>query len=158
MAATLPLIRTFFEAVKGQLPSGTTLTYPGSGDVVTIETGIVTGGWSATPPAATVGTGTGVFSGRTGGVVGWTTGTVVGRRLVRGRTFIVPIVAAAYDSDGTLQNATVAAWLTAAQALATNAAAPLIYHRPVGGSGGIAPQMNGAKVNDRVQVLTSRMH
>ena len=156
MAATLPLIRTFFEAFKTSIPSGVVITYPGGGDELTIETGVVTGGWSATPPAVTSWTGTGVYSGRTGACVSWHTSTVVGRRLVRGRTFIVPITASSYDSDGTLQNAGVAAWLAAAQALATSATPPLIYHRPVGGVGGIAPATTSATVSDRVQVLTSR--
>lgn len=157
-ATLLPPLRTFLANFITILPSGITLTFPTSGAQLEDTTGVVSGAWTASAPAQVVGTASGNYSGRTGLVVGWSTSVVVGRRLLRGRNFYVPISVNAYSPDGTLADGTVAAIQTAADAFIAGAGEQRIWHRPnnLPLNNGVSHPVASAKVRDRVQVLTSR--
>ena len=99
-------LRTFFAALSASyLPSGLTLAFPSTGDVIDEATGLITGAWSGPAAADVVGGAAGSYPGNAGAVVSWRTTLLVAGRRVRGRTFLVPLANAAYQSDGSLSTA-----------------------------------------------------
>ena len=124
-------VSTFFNAIKSVIPAGLTITVPSSGDVVDEATGELTGAWSATGGSSIATTGTANFAQGVGARIVWNTaGVFLGRR-VRGSTFVVPIVASAYDSGGLVGTTVVATLQTAADALvAAVSTAFKVWSRP----------------------------
>ncbi len=161
----LAALRTFFEAVKAFLPTGLTIAYPGSGDIINETTGTITDAWSTTPPANTVGTGGTTYMGPVGIVVEWTTATVVDGRRPIGKTFLVPAPIAILQADGTVVDTTVAAVKAAADTfVGATASQFFVWHRPVKDPlpphsitrlGGLAA-VTGSRVPDLQAVLRSR--
>jgi len=155
-------IRTFFEAIKSFLPSAVTLTYPSVTQTVAEASGIITGETSFTPPASTVGTGSSfVFASLAGACVTWGTNTFISGHRIRGRTFVIPAASSLYQADGTIVDASLTTMRTAATAyvvtgLAASPLVPVVWHRPVGGVGGVAAPMSAASISDKVAVLKSR--
>lgn len=159
-------LRTFFDSIKSLLPNSVTIQVPSSGDQLNDTTGTITGVW--TGPAQTSVTGNGGvigYAGGSGAVVEWLTGLIVGGRRPIGKTFIVPLIAAAYDSNGTLASTTLTTLQNAANALVVAYAGELkIFSRPFtppAGSSkpprvGVAAQIVAARIPDLAAVLTSR--
>lgn len=160
----LTALRTLFEAIKVDLPTGATITYPGSGDVISEATGQITDSWSATPPANTVGTGGTNYVGTAGYVLEWRcSGVVDGKRPI-GKTFIVPVRVAVFDSDGSITSAVLSIAVAASQAfVAATAGQFFVWHRPVRdpGSGDIIrvgglAAVTSSSVPDLAVVMRSR--
>ena len=150
-------IKTFFESIKNYLPSSVTIESPSSGDRLDEATGMLTGVWSGGVGGSTVGLADPKHSAPAGASVTWLTAGIVNGKRVRGRTFLVPLSVNAYQADGTLDNTAYGVIQSAADALVASAAGDLlVWHRPVAGAGGSAHPVTGAKVSDRVSILTSR--
>lgn len=116
--------RTFYDAIKSVIPNDVTFSFPSewrdlddAGNLLQIR--------PITPPASVVGTVATGFSRAAGARIDWATGAVVGGRLLRGRTYIVPIGASSFDIDGLLGSATILQLKTAADALISNNAVGL---------------------------------
>lgn len=90
-----------FETIKAQLPTGTTITVPGGGDLIDEGTGELVGTWGGGPATQVIGTGTGGFAGGVGVRLVFETGVIRAGRRVRGSAFIVPVLSSAYFTDGT---------------------------------------------------------
>lgn len=151
-------IRAFFNSLAGSLPSGLTITVPASGDTIDDATGLIVNSWAVvTPPTVVTGTGTGNYAGNAGAVCHWLTSTVLNRRRVRGRTFLVPLVSTAYDTAGSLSTTMIstisAAATTLTSALGTNFR---VWHRPVNGAAGASAVVTGFRVPDLAVSLRSR--
>lgn len=118
--------RTFFEAIKAQLP--TTVTVTMAADVAVLEetTGQLQDSFGTTPGAPTVGTASvaGGYSGATGAVVTLRTSSFRNGRRIRGRFFIVPLGGTIYGPDGTLSNTPLGTMRTAATALVDTTGTP----------------------------------
>lgn len=150
-------IRTFLDSVKALLPSGVNVKVRTSGDIVDSSTGALTGSWSVGASAAVVGIASGSYVGGAGAVVRWLTDGIVGGHRVRGRTFLVPLVYTAFESNGTLAAGTVTTILAAAAALVTSEGTEFgVWHRPVNGGGGQWFNVVGADVPDRSALMRSR--
>lgn len=158
-AQTIPTgaIGTFFSAIKTMIPSSYTWTIPASGDIHDSATGALVGSWTQGSPQVIAATGSPTsYAASAGVVVRWTTDGIVNGRRVRGRTFLVPVVAAIYTSGGVLSTQ-VAVFQSAASALVTSSGANLrIWHRPRAGSAGSAHPISGAFVPSIAAVLRSR--
>ena len=156
--ATVDAIRAFFNALVTYLPSGLTITVPPSGDGIDDTNGAILGSWSVgTPPAVVTGTSGSAYAGNAGGVVHWTTTTVVNNRRVRGRTFLVPLTSSAFQTDGSIATAALTAIQTAAAGLITTAADDLVvWHRPTNFAQGSSAVINGTRVPDLAVSLRSR--
>lgn len=154
--ATITAANTFFNAVKGLMPAGITISAPVSGNVLDELSGHVVGSWSAGASGPTVTTGFNIFVNGVGLRVKWPTIGIVGGRRVVGSTFLVPLSTESYEGAGNLTAATLTTARAAAVAFGTSASAPRIYSRPTSSHGGISfPTLTG-DVPDLVSWLRSR--
>lgn len=150
-------IRAFYLAIAAILPTGLTLQVPNTGDQVSEATGLITGAWSGTAQAQIVSTGAGTFSGCSGAIVNWRTAQVVNGRRPMGRTFLVPLISSAYDSQGSLSSAALSTIQSAADTLITSLAGELkVWSRPKPTIAGAAVTAIQAQVPDLACVLKSR--
>lgn len=151
------VVNTFFDSIKAYLAAGSTITIPDTGDLVDDATGELAGSWSDGSTSTVQTTGAGGFAAGVGARVKWSTQGVVNGRRVRGSTFLVPLSAAQYQSDGTLLDATKGVLQTAANTM-NNAFSSglLIWHRPVNGAGGSSHAVTSGEVPDKVSWLRSR--
>lgn len=157
--------RTFFNALAALFPTGLTLTFPGSGDIINEGTGAIVGAWTVAAPAPVIGSGAGNYAGGAGAVVDWLTSGVVAGRRPMGRTFLVPITTTFFDTNGSLSAAAISTILAAAQAMIASLGPTfLVWSRPFpGGPGGDPPSRLGtvnpvtsARVPDLAATLRSR--
>ena len=153
----LPGLKGFFDLLVSRLPNGMHIAYPSSGDELNEASGVITGSWGVTPPADTVGGDSSVYPGAAGACVIWDTLSIVAGRRLKGRTFVVPMTSATFDIDGSLSAGTVTLFNSAiATFLSGTAGSGLVWHRPVGGSGGVAGVIQGGHVSDKCAVMRSR--
>lgn len=158
-------IRTFFNSLAFLLPVGLTITVPRSGDRINQTDGKIIGAWEVpVAPAVVTGTAAGNYAGNAGAVIHWLTTVVVNGRRVRGRTFLVPLAASAYDASGSLSQATQTALQNAASALVSQVdGAPSVWARPfIDPTGKKAPregslaQITSVRVPDLAVSMRSR--
>lgn len=158
-AALAPRMRTFFDSIKGLIPSNVDIKVQRTYQVLNDQNGHVTNeAQLAVDPAILSGTAVGVYSAASGAVMNWETGffNANGRR-VRGRTYLVPLSSTAMENDGTLSS-TAFNTLQAAGTAALGGTGSLgVWTRPSpGGSDGDFNIAISALVKDKVAVLTSR--
>lgn len=122
-------VSTFLTALKTSMAASVTAALPPSGITIDDSTGAAVGAWSAAAPADVVMTSAGNYAAAAGAVINWRTGIYAGGRELRGKTFVVPLAAACYDSAGKLSAATGSAIAAAANALAGSAVPPRIFSR-----------------------------
>lgn len=137
-ATVFPLnaMSTWASTFVNYLPHGTTLTFPTTVDEIDETTGAILGTVTVDQDTAvTSAVASGPYAGASGGIVDWlSAGVRVAGRLVRGRSFIVPMDATAYDGTGKLRTDTQAAMQAGATAFIT-ATSPhfVIWSRPYAG-------------------------
>lgn len=151
-------IRNFFDSIKAYLPSAVSIQVQQEVTTYVAETGTLVS-LDSVPviPAVVQGTASGSYSGVSGAVINWLTTQSMGTRLLRGRTFLVPLSNGAYQSDGTLAPACLTALQNAAYDLRLAVGADLcVWHRPKNGTGGLAIKATGSRVPDKAAILTSR--
>lgn len=110
------------------------------------------------PPDYDSGPGVQDYAGPSGAVVTWRTGDLRNGRRIRGRTFLVPLASQAYESDGTLTNATMSAIRNFGDTMIGGSLEGDlgVWSRPVNGEGGVFASVTGFTVPDLVAVLRSR--
>jgi len=153
-----PDLFTFFNAIKALLPTSVTVTYDFEGDTLDEATGALTGTWSGTTGASVSGTTSALYAGPTGAVMILRTSTIVGKRRLLGRMFLVPLVTDAYQSDGTIATSALGTLQTAAAALhgSTSGSSMKVWHRPTPGHNGSVAAVTSIVVSDLAAVLRSR--
>lgn len=120
-----------------------------------------------TPPAAHIGLLGGNFSAASGFCIDWLTSTVVFAHRPMGRSFVVPCSTEAYQNDGTIVDATIAAQRTAAGVYAAATTFhPVVWVRPrkadstkvppVTARAGASVAISAARIVDKVAILRSR--
>jgi hypothetical protein len=149
----------FWQALEPHLPGPVTITMPTILEEIDTATGELLD--EHTFPGGTLadGAGSSVYSAAAGACINWNTVGIVNGRRLRGRTFIVPLQASSYESDGTLTTVARDALVTAGNNLAnaTTGIDLAVWHRPSpGGSDGVAAGVTSCSVNDRGAVLRSR--
>jgi hypothetical protein len=153
-------VQAFLTAVKAAFPAICSLQVQPTVEVMEATTGGLIGVVPATPVAAVVGTGAGTVLTAEGPLVQWITSDVAGRRLVRGRTFLVPSINTALTSGGVVVAGVQAAILSGgATYIATAGPSPVIWHRPVPfatGANGSAHEIVSVGAPATVAVLRSR--
>jgi hypothetical protein len=149
-------INAFWTSIKALLPASITINTPGGGQVYDDVSGLLLGTWSGAVGGPVAGTGAGAFGSASGGSVRWLTSSIVRRHALSGRTYLVPLVASAFNANGVLSPASVTTIQTAATVLA-GAGGLKIWSRPttlnpIGASGFIS----GATVLNKDAILRSR--
>lgn len=165
----LASLRQFWDEMCGILPLNVVVQCENAGDIVDSVNGNLTGSWAKPPVASSQGRAVGVYSAPTGAVISWLTSTVADNRRLRGRTFIVPCASSAFQTNGALTPAIIAAFQTAAQALIFEQSLSLVvWHRPIAARAATATSpavafragshglVTGSRVSTKAAVLRSR--
>ncbi len=155
-------VKTFFSAFTLCLPTGISINIDQDSQLIASATGEIVDTLTASAlQSAVAGAGGTNFSAVSGACVIWKTGHTINSHQLKGKTFLVPLGSASYDTDGTILASRLAELRAAATGLAAAGAFPLVeqlhvWHRPTGGAGGEAWPTGSAAVNDRVAYLKSR--
>jgi len=150
-------LATFFSSISNRFSASLTWSCPSTGDTIEDSTGALNGAWvGGTAFSQTGSGGTSAYAAGTGAMIFWGTGTIVGRRRLKGRTFLAPINSAEYSSSGTISAAALTT-LSAASATLVGTGKLRVWHRPPkGGSTGSNGLVTGATVPSFVTSLKSR--
>jgi len=152
-------LATFFSSVSNRFPNGLSWSTPASGDVISDATGAITGAYTgATVISQTGSGGATAYAAGVGVAITWQTAGIINGRRLKGRTFMCPILASEFQTDGTITAAALTTLGTAAGVLVT-ADVLKIWHRPTpGGTDGISSAVVGYSIADRVTALRSRRY
>lgn len=145
----------FVAAIDELIPGQITVTVPNEGRVIDDLTGDLVSYWVDGVPIQDSNALTQAFAAPAGACINWLTNGVVQGRSVRGRTFIAPLYASAYETDGSLVTGTLTILRNAAAALAASGTIS-IWSRPRVGLPGSHHLVQSSRVSDRVSILTSR--
>ena len=154
--------KAFWEAIKGYLPTTVTLTCAPTVSVINDGDGSLVEQRSiATVPAVTTGTSPAVYTAVAGACLVWKTNTSTGRRLLQGRTFLVPLTSGAFDASGkvavTVRNGILNAAATYITRVGTGVPGrPVVWHRPKPGVSGYSADVTNAQLNILGAELTRR--
>lgn len=151
-------VKSFWDAVKDQMPLGTTVTTPTSGDQLDEATGTLSGAWSGTGGGTSVSvTVSQPYSGTSGLVIEWLTSLIVAGRRVMGKTYLVPLDRGGYDASGSIATGSISAVQAAGNALIVALAGELkVWSRPRPSIAGAAAQVIACRVPDLAVVMRSR--
>jgi hypothetical protein len=148
-------VGVFFTAIASNIPQGVTISFPEEATFHS-DNGTILEYFPIDPPETVVPAFPGDYAGPAGLHIQWRTGTVVGGRRLLGRTFIVPLLASAFDPDGTLNPAIIAQVQDAAEDLVTTstsaAAALSVWSR----TASLVAPVTSVVVPDQATVLRSR--
>lgn len=149
----------FLASVNAAFPSLWSAQIATSGRMLEETTGTL-GAFTTTPGTAlgvVQGSGGASFgAGVAGACIGWSTATLNRARLVRGRTFLVPLVSTAYGPDGTLSADILTLLNDASLGLIASNTDFAIWSRPRLGVGGLAGTVLQHRVTDKAAFLSSR--
>lgn len=150
--------RSFFQGLTTDLPNTVRIRIQPNVDILDENNGDLVGYATATAPEQVAGLQPGPFAGVAGACITWTTGDVRNGRRVRGRTFLVPLSAQAYEGDGTLNSATITRLNAAATALRNTTPVLQVFARPSakGASDGFGATVTGHRLSDKAAILRSR--
>ena len=159
-------VRTLFDNLKAGLSSAWSVSVQPEVQEFDLNTGLLLGSATMTTiPAPVVGTaGAVAYAGGSGYCITWNTDLVVDGRRVRGRTFFVPALNI-FDTDGTINSASLTLIRTGADAFVTAAGNPAsIWHRqfntghpPVQISGASSPITSYTLKDQASQLRTRRL-
>lgn len=165
----LTSLTALWTAVSGAMPTDVNIQIENTGDIIDETTGELIGAWTGPAQAMLSGLSGGTYAAPAGCCLDWITSTYADGRLVRGRTFVVPVESSSYQSDGSIGTVTLAALVAACAAFVTaEGAFFVVWHRPYAGRPaappkparpahlGSAPLVTSSRVPDRVAVLRSR--
>lgn len=147
-----------FAAIQNVLPLGVGVEVQDEVELVDSDTGMLTGYETVDGGDRMIGTGTGTWSAASGAVVNWGTNDVRFGRRIRGRTFIVPIAGASYDSGGTLASGAITKLQAFGDALTgVDFDSEFgVWSRPRSGTGGVFASVTSYRIPDMAAVLRSR--
>lgn len=125
-------VRSFFDAIKANLPAAATVTIEPEVEMLEDTTGELMDTFPAGTQAVVTGTNSAAFAGPIGAVINWKTGSVRNGRRIRGRSFIVPMALGMFTTGGIVTPAAQTTLQTAANALVDNTSTPDlgVYARP----------------------------
>lgn len=150
-------LATFFNAIKSGIPAPCSWSIPGSGDTLDSDTGHLNGAWTGGTPATVTSSSSAAYAAGTGMYIRWVTGGLRNSRKFQGRTFICPIGAGLYETDGSISGSYLTTVQNAADALVAGGPC-LIWGRPSGpgATDGIVNPVVGAVLPDKVTSLKTR--
>lgn len=149
---------SFFSGISSQVTTAIKFDVSTEVEILEQTTGQMIDVLAVTGTSTITGIMGGGFSSSTGACVTWETGEIKNGRRVRGRTFLVPLASANYDTDGTLTAAGLTDLRNAATALAGGGFSFGIFSRPSapGASDGSFHTVTSGRINDKTAILTNR--
>lgn len=147
-------LKGFFQQIAPLLPTAVQINF----DPIAIAydaQGQALGERNTGSTGAVGGQGAGPFAAPAGACVNWATGVFVNGKKVRGRTFLVPLTAAAYEADGTLLNSA-RTGLDDAAGILRGGPVPLVILSGVASGVSSAHVVTGHSIADKVAILRSR--
>jgi predicted aconitase with swiveling domain len=168
--ATMPAnLIALWTAFAADMPNVVNIKVKQTGDEIEDTTGTLIGAWdNATPEVTIGGSGGDPYAAPIGGMVTWTTGSILDGRRVKGRSFVVPMSADAYVASGEINDVHLTVMQDAANAfVASEDTSLVIWHRPRAARPGPVPParaarlgghalVTGSSVEGKVAVLKSR--
>ena len=149
--------KTFWAAQANKIPNTVFVNVPNGGETITAEDGVLTGVWTEGTSQSTAGTYNGVWIAGTGARIVWGTAGVTNGRRVRGSTYIVPMGASQFDTDGSLVASVVTGLQTQAQAVIVALGDDFcVWSRPAPGRPGKVSTISDATVPDKASWLRTR--
>lgn len=161
-SAALAAVVDFWTAVKGYLSNDYSLQVDPNVDLFNEADGGISGAFTENPaPAPVLGAGAGGYANGIGGRIDWATSGIVGRRRVKGRTFLVPLTSGVFNDTGLISPTVQTTFGNAATALINaleTAGTPLVvWSRPGKGlADGAKNQVIAATVPTKPAVLRGR--
>ena len=152
-------IITLLNAFKNNMPSSVKMTVPGSGRTLDATTGTQIGVWGGETTTVIQGTDTGKYAAPVGMVINWTTGTLHRGRLIRGRTFIVPMGSVTFDTNGSIVDSYLDTWNGNVNTFVSDVDEQfVIWARPTsaGASDGFRGHVTSGRIPDKAAILSSR--
>lgn len=153
-------LTAFFSTIADRLPEDLTVQPEAEVEMLEDTTGELLDVFGITPLPPVLGVGLGNYSGPVGAVVNWRTALVKNGRRIRGRTFLVPLVAASFGADGGLSSIAQSDIQNAANTLSATDSTPDlgVYSRPsaVGATDGQWAVVSSTSVPVLAAVLRSR--
>lgn len=152
--------RSFWEAVKAFITSGTVVNYLPEVLAYDAPTGDLVNAFTGIPGTISGGSATGdPLPRQTQGYVTWGTAGIVNNRRVRGRTFVPDPAEPSNDVNGRPSSAyttALAAGISALLSAGSTATVPVIWHRPVNRLGGSNHTVLNGTAHNSWSVLRSR--
>jgi hypothetical protein len=152
-------LATFFTAIKALFPSGLTWNIPSSGDTVEDSTGAIVGSWTGTSAQVSGSGGALAYAAGSGAYTVWGTSLIIGRRRLKGRTFLCPVLSSTYSTGGQIVPTAITTLTNAASTLVT-ASKLVLWHRPTktAPASGLSGLIVTSAVPATVTSLKSRRH
>lgn len=148
-------VQDLFDAID-PLVAAIVWSFPSEVLELDTSTGVLTEVIPVTPPASVSSTGTGAYAAPAGARWDWGTPAIVAGRRLKGRTFLVPIAGAHYDSVGTLTSGAIGSMTTAGTAFIDDgifvSSNPVVWSR----THGVVADITTFTIPDQVAVLRSR--
>ena len=159
-SAAVDRVRGFFGALADLFPDDVTITPESAVDVLEAETGDLLDSLTATSGGSVRGTNTGGYMAAAGASISWRTAGIRNSRRILGRTFLVPLASANFNTTGSLIPAVQQTIQTAANALLNPAGTPDlgVWARPTtkDGNDGVWFVARQATVPSSGSILRSR--
>lgn len=152
-------VHTFFDTMKIALSGSTLINVSPTVELYDETTGALIDYEDDDQDLGVIqGSASGGIVGPAGAVVNWLTATVVNGRRLRGRTFLVPLAASSFESDGTLSGSRLntlsnAAAVLSGDGFATNFG---VWSKPRNGQPGAFGSVTAHRIPDMAAVLRSR--
>lgn len=150
----------FLASIRSAITSSVTTQLDSTIPEIDETDGKIQAFWTGTVAAGAVGTGGGTYSAPSGAVVNWKTDAVRDGRLLRGRSFLVPLSTLAYEDDGSINATRLTTLRDAADALVggTGDSRLVVFGRPnnLALDNGVSAEVTVANVPDKAAILTSR--
>ena len=117
------------------MPNDVTITPERTGDTIEDTTGALVGQWVGGVVTPSQGSGGASYAAPVGAVAEWATATILDRKRLRGRTFIVPLSSANYLANGSVGPSTATGLQTSGtQFILEQSTSAVVWHRPFKGS------------------------
>lgn len=153
---TVPL-NAFWTSMMAKMPDDFVITVPPDGAQIEDTTGALIGSWSGGTGGTHTGSTTGSYTGGAGASIKWSTTTFIAGRRIAGRTFLVPLDGAVYDTTGKINPTQRSTMLNYASTFLSLCLGHLyVWHRPHGGVAGSSVPITGCSINLTVAGLKSR--
>lgn len=95
-------LQTMWTDLAASMPDDVTVRVESTGDIIESTDGSLVGTWAKDPLPPIPGLSGASYSAPSGYMIRWLTGSIVGGKRVRGRTFVVPLASTAYGVNGQL--------------------------------------------------------